>query len=144
MPLFRRDPSDPDVADVPVVIIDDEPEMRTVLRSLLERDGFEVVADAGDGAAGIAAVVEFRPQLLISDLVMPGLDGLDVTRAVRESDPQLPIVLLTAFADADVVERASAVGVTAVVDKRGGLADIMPVLQDVLSPGGPSRQMSTP
>jgi DNA-binding response OmpR family regulator len=80
-----------------VLVVDDEPKIVQLARDYLEHAGFAVVT-AGDGRAALAAIRTRRPDLVVLDLALPELDGLDVTRAIR-SDSNLPIVMLTARDD---------------------------------------------
>lgn len=83
-----------------VVVIEDEPEMRRNIVRLLRLEGYDP-AEAADGVAGLDLVREQKPALVICDVMMPGMDGHEVLRAVR-ADPQLqaiPFIFLTARAD---------------------------------------------
>jgi len=80
-----------------ILIVDDEPKIVALARDYLEHAGFAVLA-AGDGAAALQSVRTRRPDLVVLDLGLPGMDGLDVARAVRR-DSDLPIVMLTARDD---------------------------------------------
>lgn len=75
-------------------MVDDEAQIIDLLRSYLRRDGFEV-DDAGDGEAALAACVRWRPDLIILDLMLPGMDGREVCRRIRETS-NTPIIMLTA------------------------------------------------
>lgn len=78
-----------------ILIVDDEEGLRTVVRSVLEADGYFVV-EASDGEAGLAAVREQRPDLVLCDIEMPRMDGFDVLRRFRETGaPAVPFVFLT-------------------------------------------------
>ena len=80
-----------------ILVVDDEPGIVTVVRDYLDRAGYRVLT-AGDGLTALRLARAERPSLLVLDLMLPGLDGLDVTRALRH-DPataQLPIIMLTA------------------------------------------------
>jgi two-component system, OmpR family, alkaline phosphatase synthesis response regulator PhoP len=83
-----------------ILIVDDEPAIVQIARDYLDRAGFRVVT-AGDGASALRLARAERPSLLVLDLMLPGMDGLDVTRALRQ-DPAtrtLPIIMLTARVD---------------------------------------------
>src|SRR5438445_11803833 len=80
-----------------VLVVDDEPKIVQLARDYLEHAGFAVVT-AGDGPSALAAIRTRQPDLVVLDLALPELDGLDVTRAIR-SDSNLPIVMLTARDD---------------------------------------------
>ena len=80
-----------------ILVVDDEPRIVEIARDYLERAGFQV-ASAGDGPAALTLTRSLRPALLVLDLMLPGMDGLDITRALRR-DPDLqhlPIIMLTA------------------------------------------------
>ncbi|HBY97490.1 MAG TPA: DNA-binding response regulator, partial [Chloroflexi bacterium] len=82
-----------------ILIIEDEPQIVTIVRGYLTQTGFEV-ASASDGHTGLFMVRQQRPDLVILDLMLPGMDGLDVARAIRQDrDPQVaavPLLMLTA------------------------------------------------
>lgn len=81
---------------VRVVLADDDPIVRDVLRNMLQHDHTcKVLAEAHDGREAIAAVREHRPDLLLLDLLMPNLPGLEALREITDTDPQLRTVVLT-------------------------------------------------
>jgi CheY-like chemotaxis protein len=77
-----------------ILVIDDDPAVRAAMQMVLERDGFEVKA-AGDGPAGIRLVAAEDFDLLLVDLFMPGMDGLETIRQVHRHKPGLPIVIMS-------------------------------------------------
>jgi DNA-binding response OmpR family regulator len=77
-----------------VLVVDDEPEIVRIVRDYLERAGFAVLT-AADGEAAVAVARRQRPDLVVLDLTLPNLDGLDVARALRR-DGEVPIIMLTA------------------------------------------------
>jgi len=99
MPLERDDHSDMAIADHTrgsILVVDDEPTIAEVLCRYLERAGYETRV-AGDGHAAMAAVDDRAPDLIVLDLMLPGIDGLEVMRRVRERDRDgTAIILLTA------------------------------------------------
>jgi DNA-binding response OmpR family regulator len=78
----------------PVLVVDDDPKIVSLVRTYLEREGFRVVA-AGDGRGAVRAVSEVQPCLVVLDLMLPELDGLAVMRLVRERS-NVPVVMLSA------------------------------------------------
>jgi DNA-binding response OmpR family regulator len=80
-----------------ILVVDDEPKIVDLARDYLEHAGFSV-RTAGDGPAALAAVQRDHPDLVVLDLGLPGLDGLDVTRSIRR-DSNLPVIMLTARDD---------------------------------------------
>ncbi|MGZ8456908.1 MAG: response regulator, partial [Gemmatirosa sp.] len=92
-----------------VIIVDDEPRLRQVLVRLMSRDGFECV-DVPDGHAALAAMVDYPAPLLLSDLRMPGMDGVELLRQVRDRWPDTAVVMITAVADVEVAVGCLALG----------------------------------
>jgi two-component system, OmpR family, response regulator MprA len=87
-----------------LLVVDDEPPMRAALKRALELGGFKVSL-AGDGAEGLSAAESVRPDLVVLDILMPGVDGFEVCRAMRARGDRTPILMLTARdAVADRVE----------------------------------------
>jgi len=82
---------------VQVVLVDDQAMVRSGLRSLLEGDGIEVVAEAADGEAAVAAVLRYRPEVVLMDIRMPVLDGIAATRRLVEAGSSARILVLTTF-----------------------------------------------
>ena len=80
-----------------ILVVDDEPKIVTLARDYLERAGFRVLT-AGDGSSVLATARSAKPDLIVLDLALPGMDGLDVTRALRK-ESEIPIIMLTARAD---------------------------------------------
>jgi DNA-binding response OmpR family regulator len=92
----RSTPHDPGAAAtraVRVLVIDDEPKIRQIVRGYLEADGFEV-REAADGPAGLRAAVDTCPDLIVLDVMLPGLDGIEVLRRLRMNG-DVPVILLT-------------------------------------------------
>jgi len=81
-----------------VLVVDDDPTVSDVVRRYLERAEYEVVL-AADGQGALDAVHAQRPDLVVLDLMLPGIDGLEVCRRLRRDDPDLPVVMLTALGD---------------------------------------------
>jgi DNA-binding response OmpR family regulator len=82
------------VKDGPILVVDDDPKIVTLVRTYLEREGFAVVT-AGDGRTALAAVGESKPRLIVLDIMLPELDGFALMRILRERS-EVPIVLLSA------------------------------------------------
>jgi CheY-like chemotaxis protein len=103
---------------VTTLIVDDEPDMRLLIGMSLTLDGAcEVTAEAADGEAAIAAWVRERPDVIVLDMRMPGLSGLDVARRIFALDPTQPIVLCSAYLDDEDRAEAYRLGVLACIDK---------------------------
>jgi len=99
-----------------IVLAEDHAEVAEQLRALLISD-FDVVAVVADGQALLRAVEADRPDVVITDIVMPGLDGIAATAKLRASHPDLPVVLVTVHDDPELMERGHAVGALGYVSK---------------------------
>jgi PAS domain S-box-containing protein len=111
-----------------VMVADDHRQFREALVALLELDGFEVVGQAADGADAVALAKQVRPDVVVMDLSMPVLNGLDATRLVRDALPSTPVVVLTAFTGEELERAALAAGATAYVAKDANLEELRATL----------------
>jgi DNA-binding NarL/FixJ family response regulator len=103
-----------------VVVSDDHPVVRQGLRSFLEAQGFAVVGEAADGAEAVRLVGETRPDVLLTDLVMPGVDGIEAIRRLRADGPPVGILVLTSFSGAEQVIPAIQAGADGYLLKDAG------------------------
>jgi DNA-binding NarL/FixJ family response regulator len=91
-------------AVVRLLVVDDHPVVRQGLRTFLEtRPDFDVVGEAGDGESAVAEAARLVPDVILMDLVMPGVDGLEAINRIRAANPEARILVLTSFASADQV-----------------------------------------
>src|SRR6188472_3438041 len=92
---------------VSIVLADDHVLFRQALRQLLEMEReFTIVAEAGDGAKAIEAVEKFRPDVILLDISMPGMDGISATTDLRRKYPAMGIIILSMFAEDAYIIRA--------------------------------------
>jgi signal transduction histidine kinase len=106
--------------DIPVrvVLIDDTPDIRLLLRLALEANGqFHVVGDASDGQRGVEVVRTERPDLVVLDLAMPVMDGIETLTHIRRDSPDTRVVVLSAFDSERMAERTTAAGADAYLQK---------------------------
>jgi CheY-like chemotaxis protein len=109
---------------VKVMVVDDTDHVRTMLAEMLTLDGFDVVARAANGEDAIRAAVEADPDVVVMDLKMPGMDGLDTARRIKEERPTQPVILYTAYLDPTIEAQAREVGVTLCLGKIDGLPEL--------------------
>lgn len=127
MTAIENDSAAPVEKGLRIVIAEDEALIRLDLAEMLEEAGYEVVAQAGDGAQAVEAIREERPDLAIMDVKMPEVDGITAAATVGE-EKICPVVMLTAFSDKDLVERARDAGVMAYVVKPFTIDDLRPAI----------------
>ena len=100
-----------------VLLVDDSASVRQILSYALQKAGFSICAEAGDGAEAIALARVHRPDLIILDLAMPVMNGLEAAPELRSVLPNTPIILFTLYADVMLTRDAIAVGITSILPK---------------------------
>lgn len=115
-----------------VVIAEDEALIRMDLAEMLGEEGYDVVGQAGDGEQAIALVEELRPDLVILDVKMPRLDGISAAERIA-AQRLAPVVMLTAFSQRDLVERARDAGAMAYLVKPFSRNDLVPAIEMAVS-----------
>jgi DNA-binding NtrC family response regulator len=115
-----------------VVVADDEASSRSGLETLLREEGFDVVT-AEDGATALKRIEESAPDVLVTDLRMPGMDGIELLGRARETDPSLVVVLMTAFADVETAVRAMQAGAEHYLTKPLQIDELVLVLRRALA-----------
>jgi two-component system, response regulator PdtaR len=111
-----------------VVIAEDEALIRLDLREMLEEEGYVVVGEAGDGETALQLAEQLKPDLVIMDVKMPGLDGISAAEQITASQ-LAPVIILTAFSQRDLVQRASEAGAMAYLIKPFTKADLVPAIE---------------
>jgi DNA-binding NarL/FixJ family response regulator len=121
------------VADVTsVLVVDDDPLVRSALTLMLGGDaGLSVIGEAPDGAAGLTACRELRPDVVLMDIRMPVLDGIDATRALKEAGPSPQVIVLTTFDADEHVLQALAAGADGFLLKDTPPAEVVAAIRAV-------------
>jgi len=115
-----------------ILIADDEPLIRLDLREMLTTLGYNVVGEASDGATAVRLAREQQPDLVLMDIKMPELDGLEAAR-ILTAENIAPVVLLTAYSQKELVERAQQAGVVGYLVKPFRDSDIQPAIEVALA-----------
>ena len=118
---------------VRILVVDDTMEVRMLVGLLLQEEPtWTVVGEAGNGAEAIKRATETQPDLVLLDISMPVMDGLEALPGLRQALPDGLLVLLTAFPVSDVNDLAVAAGADACLDKVNMASSLVPALQDLL------------
>ena len=110
-----------------ILLAEDEALIRMDLAEMLTEAGHEIVGQAGDGEQAVALARETKPDLVVMDIKMPGMDGISAAEQIGR-DALAPVVMLTAFSDKNLVERARDAGVMSYVVKPFSSADVLPAI----------------
>src|SRR5215467_12215310 len=123
-----------------ILLIEDDPGIRDTLQRIFREDGYEVaVEDKGD--QGLARAAEDSFNVVITDLRLPGLDGLELVRQLHAAKPRLPIILITAFGTTETAIEATKLGAYDYVLKPFHVPDLLSLVRKAV---GSSRLMSEP
>jgi two-component system, response regulator PdtaR len=115
-----------------VVIAEDEALIRLDLAEMLAEEGYDVVGQAGDGQTAVELAEQHRPDLVVLDVKMPKLDGISAAQRIAEQRIA-PVVILTAFSQRELVERARDAGAMAYLVKPFGKSDLVPAIEMAVS-----------
>lgn len=125
-----------------ILIGDDHRLVAEAVKNLLLLE-FNVLAVVGDGRALVQATLEMKPDVVLIDIAMPQLNGLDAGRRIKEALPDTKIIYLTAHNDPDVMAEASAIGASGFVLKTSAFSALIQTIRDALSDGGQGAVQAT-
>lgn len=115
-----------------IIIADDESIVRADLKEMLSGLGYLVVGEAGDGESAVNLARELRPDVILMDIKMPNMDGIDAAKILTE-EQIAPVVLLTAYGQKELVDRAKEAGVVGYLVKPFRENDLLPAIEVALS-----------
>jgi AmiR/NasT family two-component response regulator len=115
-----------------IIIADDESIVRADLKEMLTTLGYLIVGDVGDGQSAVNLARELKPDVVLMDIKMPNMDGIEAARILTE-EQIAPVVLLTAYGQKDLIERAKEAGVVGYLVKPFRETDLMPAIEVALS-----------
>jgi DNA-binding NarL/FixJ family response regulator len=127
IPMIRMGP----VSKIRIVVADDHEEMLSLVREVLEPE-FEVVAAVRDGRDLLKAVRNFKPDVIIADISMPEMSGIEVTRKILEADFDAKIILLTMHIDRSMAEVGISAGAKGYVFKLAAGQELVPAVYEVM------------
>ena len=124
-----------------VVIAEDEAIIRMDLRETLEEEGYDVIGETGRGDEAVEMVRALRPDLVILDIKMPGMDGIEAARIIN-GEKICGILILTAFSQREVIEQARDVGALAYLVKPFQKSDLVPAIEVAIGRFGELRSLT--
>jgi DNA-binding NarL/FixJ family response regulator len=128
-----------------ILIADDGEEVRQVVRAIFEaRTAYEICGEAANGLQAVEKTLELKPDLVLLDVAMPMLNGVEVASVLARHMPDLPIVLYTMYNELLGLSLASAVGARAVVSKAEGMSKLLECVQNLLEPKAEASTSTIP
>lgn len=91
---------------IKVIVVDDEPIIRMDLVDMLEKLGYDVIGEASDGYEIIELCNQLKPDVVVMDITMPGLDGMSASKVISQYNPEIAIIILTAFSEREYIDKA--------------------------------------
>lgn len=120
---------------VRVLVVDDHAGFRRALVATLRLvNGLEVVGEASEGESGADLALTAGPDVVLMDLSMPGISGVDAMRRIHRKEPGIPVIILTAHADQALEREAMAAGAAGFIAKGGGLQELVDALLETVQP----------
>lgn len=121
------------MGNVRLLIVDDSQPVRTGIRTFLELyDGLTVCGEASDGLEGIKKAFELKPDIVLLDLSMPNLDGMEATRLIRQGSPRTEIIIVTSHESLEAARLAATVGASGYVTKSLIPSSLVPMVNEVM------------
>ena len=100
-----------------ILVVDDSPFASKQIKDIVEENGYEVIGNAKNGEEGIKMYEEFHPDIVILDIIMPGIDGLETAQILKKNDPKATIMMLSSLCDAGTLEEVRSIGVKYLIPK---------------------------
>jgi two-component system chemotaxis response regulator CheY len=114
-----------------ILLVDDAPMMRVLLRGILEAGGYDVIAEAADGEEAVALYRTHLPDVVTMDIVMPVQDGIETVRVLRKLDPEARVIMVSAMGQERLIAEAMEAGALAYVLKPFNPEQVLSVMQMV-------------
>ncbi len=123
---------------ITVSIVEDNDQLRATLCRLLDRtDEFRCLSQFANAEAALAALTKERPQVVLMDINLPGMNGVECVRLLKQAAPQILVVMLTAYEDTENIFNALAAGATGYLLKRAPRAELLAAIREVVGGGSP-------
>lgn len=100
-----------------IMVVDDSPFASKQVKDIVEDNGYDVIGYAKNGEEGIELYKELKPDIVILDIIMPGIDGLETAEILKKNDPDVKILMLSSLCDAGTLEEVKSIGVKYLIPK---------------------------
>lgn len=100
-----------------IMVVDDSPFASKQVKDIVEDNGYDVIGYAKNGEEGIELYKELKPDIVILDIIMPGIDGLETAEILKKNDPNVKILMLSSLCDAGTLEEVKSIGVKYLIPK---------------------------
>jgi DNA-binding NarL/FixJ family response regulator len=128
-------PDQPAAPAIRVLLVDDAADLRILLKLVLEFDAdFTIVGEAANGEEAVRLSAELQPDLVVLDIAMPVMDGMDALQQLRAVAPSTKVVMYSAYDSGWLAERARGYGAAAYIDKTAGVVDLVGRLRSLFQP----------
>ena len=126
---------------IKVSLVEDSDQLRgTMARVVGRADGFECVSQYGNAEDAIEGLPKDRPNVVLMDINLPGMNGVECVRKLKQALPETQVIMLTAYEDTENIFASLAVGASGYLLKRSSSAEILQAIKDVLKGGSPDRK----
>lgn len=105
------------MANTTIMVVDDSPFALKQIKDIVEENGYEVVGYAKNGEEGVRMYDELKPDIVILDIIMPGIDGLETAQILLKNNPQVKILMLSSLCDSGTLEEVKGIGLKFLVPK---------------------------
>jgi len=122
-----------------ILLVDDEVHIRKFVSLILKQIGQPVIAEAGNGEEALRAYQSDKPDIVLLDVNMPRMDGMETLRKLKETDPDCVVIMLTSLANRESVERALELGATNYIRKDTPKDEIAQALSEIIDPSTPTE-----
>lgn len=117
---------------ITVMAVDDSPVSRKMIKKALEPEGFQIIAEAGNGKQAVDLYANIKPDVITMDVTMPVMDGLEAAGAIKAMNRNQPIVMLSAMGDEDIIVEARQKGINEICSKPFKADDIINAILKIL------------
>ncbi|TSB44956.1 response regulator [Alkalicoccobacillus porphyridii] len=114
-----------------LLVVDDQYGIRVLLNEILQKDGY-IVFQAANGVQAIKTVEEENPDLILLDMKIPGMDGLEILRRIKSTHPNIKVVMMTAYGELNLINEAIRLGAATYFSKPFDIDDVRQVIRDHL------------